>query len=144
MADLHTQVADLSRDYQMLSGRALTSRIISDEIPATCHPLGPNNKLVIANGLFAGTSLSSSGRISIGAKSPLTLGIKESNGGGNTATKMARLGLRGIVIEGEALKDKWYLLYINKNGANLVDGSFLKDKGTYTKVKILNEQYFYI
>jgi len=60
----------------------------------TCHPLGPYNKLVIANGLLAGTPILSASRISIRAKSPLASGIKESNGGGNTAYKMARLGIR--------------------------------------------------
>ncbi|MBW2010676.1 MAG: aldehyde ferredoxin oxidoreductase, partial [Deltaproteobacteria bacterium] len=38
-----------------LGGRALTSKMILDEVPATCHPLSKSNKLVIAPGLLGGT-----------------------------------------------------------------------------------------
>jgi len=90
----------LSDGYLTLGGRALTARILLDEVKPTCDALGPHNKLIFANGLLAGTPISSSGRISISAKSPLTSGIKESNAGGITAIRMAQLGLRAIVVEG--------------------------------------------
>ncbi len=38
------------------------------------------------------------GRISVVGKSPLTLGIKESNPGGPAAQKLDRLGVRAIVV----------------------------------------------
>jgi len=60
-----------------LGGRALTSQLVFDEVPATCHPLGKYNKLVFAPGLLSGTAAANSGRMSAGAKSPLTGGIKE-------------------------------------------------------------------
>ena len=69
-------------DLSQLGGRGLTSKIILDKVPPTCHPLSRFNKLVIAPGLLSGTAAANSGRISIGAKSPLTGGIKESNSGG--------------------------------------------------------------
>ena len=62
--------------------------IVADEVEPTCHPLGPNNKVVIAPGWVAGTSAPSSGRTSFGGKSPLTGGIKESNAGGMSGQKM--------------------------------------------------------
>ncbi|MCK5245576.1 hypothetical protein KAR02_01655, partial [Candidatus Bipolaricaulota bacterium] len=34
--------------YKGRAGRWLTSSIVHDEVPATCHPLGPNNKLVFS------------------------------------------------------------------------------------------------
>lgn len=37
-------------DYAGLGGRALTSAIVSKEVPPLCHPLGAENKLVIAPG----------------------------------------------------------------------------------------------
>ncbi|MEW6624814.1 MAG: aldehyde ferredoxin oxidoreductase N-terminal domain-containing protein [Bacillota bacterium] len=64
--------------------------MLLDEVDPTCEALGPQNKIVIAPGLLGGgTSAPCSGRISIGAKSPLTGGIKESNGGGIAARKLA-------------------------------------------------------
>jgi len=53
-------------EYAGLGGRALTSAIISREVPPLCHPLGAKNKLVIAPGLLSGTTASMSGRLSVG------------------------------------------------------------------------------
>ena len=59
-------------DYQGLAGRALTSGIVSKEVPPLCHPLGENNKLVIAPGMLSGTTAAMSGRLSVGCKKNLT------------------------------------------------------------------------
>jgi len=58
----------------------------------------------------------SCGRISIGAKSPLTNGIKEANAGGPTAQKLDKLGIRAVIIEGAPKTDSLYLLHLSKNG----------------------------
>ena len=49
--------------------------------------------------MLAGTPASSVHRLSVGAKSPLTSGIKESNSGGNVALKLARLGIKALILE---------------------------------------------
>ena len=38
--------------YEGLGGRALTSAMVAKEVPPLCHPLGADNKLVIAPGLL--------------------------------------------------------------------------------------------
>ena len=81
-------------EYAGLGGRALTSSVVSKEVPPLCHPLSEDNKLVIAPGLLSGTAAAQSGRISVGCKSPLTGGIKESNSGGQASQVLARLGYR--------------------------------------------------
>lgn len=88
--------------YDGLGGRGLTSKIVANEIPPLCHPLGPENKLVIAPGLLCGTAASTSGRISVGAKSPLTGGIKETNAGGQAGQALARPGYAAIFVDGVA------------------------------------------
>ena len=88
--------------YVNLGGRGLTSRLVAEEVPPGCDALGDDNKLVFAAGILAGTAVPNSGRLSIGAKSPLTGTIKESNAGGSAAQKMARLGIQAIVLEGRA------------------------------------------
>ena len=65
------------KKYALLGGRGLTSRMILDEVNPLCNPLGPGNKVIIASGLLGGSAAPCSGRLSIGAKSPLTGGIKE-------------------------------------------------------------------
>jgi aldehyde:ferredoxin oxidoreductase len=79
-------------DYEGMGGRGLTSTLVAKEVPPMCHPLGEENKLVIAPGLLSGTIASMSGRISVGCKSPLTGGIKEANAGGQPSQMLARLG----------------------------------------------------
>src|SRR3989304_5999716 len=83
--------------YARWGGRGLTAAGLTQEVPPACDPLGPLNKLILAPGLLAGRGISSAGRISIGAKSPLTGGIKESNAGGNAASNLVRLGLGAII-----------------------------------------------
>ena len=85
--------------YVNLGGRALTSRIINKEVPADCHPLSAENKLVIATGLLGGSTAANSGRLSVGTKSPLTGGIKESNSGGLFAHKMPKMDLLAIILD---------------------------------------------
>ena len=85
MDSLEVTKQALPEQYTYLAGRALSSQLILDEVPAHAEPLGLNNKLVITCGLLAGTTVSSANRLSIGAKSPVTGGIKECNAGGIAA-----------------------------------------------------------
>ena len=98
MSDLTTSIEDVPEEWAGHGGRGLTSTIVAAEVKPTCHPLGPNNKLVIAPGLLSGTIAANSGRLSIGAKSPLTGTIKESNAGGTAAQILARAGCKAIII----------------------------------------------
>jgi len=98
--------------YHLLGGRSLTSRVLLDELDPSCEPLGPKNKLVLAPGLLSGTSAPCSGRLSIGGKSPLTGGIKESNSGGTAAIKLAKLGIKAIIIEDIPENNEWYSIKI--------------------------------
>ena len=71
-------------EYADLGGRGLSSKIISKEVPPKTDPLGPKNKLIFSAGILAGTAFPNSGRLSVGAKSPLTNGIKEANAGSSS------------------------------------------------------------
>jgi aldehyde:ferredoxin oxidoreductase len=81
-------------DWKLLGGRGLSARILLEECDPGCEPLGPDNVLVMAPGVLSGTSAPTSGRISIGGKSPLTNGIKEANAGGNPGQDLMKLGWR--------------------------------------------------
>lgn len=126
--------------YHSLGGRALTSRMISDEVKANCEPLGNLNKVVFAPGLLSGTTLPSSGRLSVGAKSPLTGTIKESNVGGTAANVLSRLGIKAVVVEGQA-PEGWYLLKIGQDGAELVRADELAGQDNYAVASALREKY---
>ena len=128
-------------EYTGLGGRALTSSIISKEVPPLCHPLSEDNKLVIAPGLLSGTGVAQSGRISVGCKSPLTGGIKESNSGGQASQVMARLGYGAIILEGRPKEDNLYKIFINKDGVKITPDSSLCMLGNYDLIEKMKKEY---
>jgi len=142
MSDQTYQFEDLPAKWANWAGRGLTSAIVADEVDPTCHPLGPNNKLVIAPGWVSGTPAApSSGRTSFGGKSPLTGTIKESNAGGLSGQKIAKLGLGAIVIEGMPPKGVWYTLVIDQDGVQFDSADDLLGKGMYEVDELLWEKY---
>lgn len=133
-------VSNQEEKYDFLGGRALSSKIVHDEVQANCEPLGKKNKLVFATGVLSGTIASSASRISVGAKSPLTKGIKEANCGGVAGARISKCGYQAIVIEGKASSGTWVLI-IDKDGARLEEWSELKSKGTYETVSRLYKKF---
>lgn len=129
MSRLEARREVVPADDALLGGRALTAALINREVPPRCHPLSADNRLFIAPGLLGGTAVTTSGRTSFGAKSPLTNGTKEANVGGQLGHKLARLGIKAIAIEGAAEPDRLYVLHIDKNGARFVDATELRGKG---------------
>jgi aldehyde:ferredoxin oxidoreductase len=124
-----------------LGGRALTSQLVLDEVPATCHPLGKNNKLVFAPGLLSGTAAANSGRMSAGAKSPLTGGIKEANAGGLASQKLAKLGIKAIVLEDKPTSDEYSIVVIKKDSVEILPAGELTGKGNYETIEKLWAEY---
>jgi|GEM_PF-1298784 len=141
MSNLTCQVEEVPEAWAGLGGRGLTSTIVAAEVPPTCHPLGPNNKLVFAPGLLSGTAAANSGRMSCGAKSPLTGTIKESNAGGTSAQQFARMGIKALIIEGQPQEDKWYNLHLTKDGATLQEEKELLGKGNFEVVDAVEARF---
>jgi aldehyde:ferredoxin oxidoreductase len=135
--------------WQRLGGRGLLARILLDEVDAQCDPLGPGNKLIFAPGLLVGHMLSSTDRISVGAKSPLTGGIKESNAGGRTGLHMTHMGIHALVIEGQPDDEGYWVLHLSLNGAKwekaddpaLFSGQSLVGLGVYETAPRLIDKY---
>jgi aldehyde:ferredoxin oxidoreductase len=128
-------------NYAGLGGRAMTSTIVAKEVPPLCHPLGEDNKLVIAPGLLSGSVAAMSGRISVGCKSPLTGGIKEANSGGQPSQMLGRLGYAAIVLEGKPKDDTLYKVLINKDGVDIKADNSLKMLGNYDLVDKMKVEF---
>jgi len=127
--------------YEGLGGRGLTSAIVAKEVPPLCHPLGEDNKLVIAPGLLSGTPAAISGRISVGCKSPLTGGIKEANSGGQPSQVLAMLGYGAIVLEGKPKDNALYKVFISKDGVKVTPDNSLRMLGNYALVEKMKKEY---
>ncbi len=127
--------------YEGLGGRALTSAIVAKEVPPLCHPLGEDNKLVIAPGLLSGTASVVSGRVSVGCKSPLTGGIKEANSGGQPSQVLAMLGYGAVVLEGKPKDNTLYKVFISKDGVKVTPDNSLRMLGNYDLVEKMKKEY---
>jgi aldehyde:ferredoxin oxidoreductase len=127
--------------WRRLGGRALLARILLDEVDARCEPLGPGNKLIFAPGLLVGHMLSSTDRISIGGKSPLTGGIKEANAGGRTGLHMTYLGMHALIIEETPLEPGYWVLHLSMSGAKWEKADELVGLGGYETARRLVAKY---
>jgi aldehyde:ferredoxin oxidoreductase len=141
MKDGKVTFENLPEDWRIIGGSYLVGKIINKEVPPNCDPLGPQNKLIVSIGPLAGTMAPQLGRISVGAKSPLTYGIKEANSGGPAAQYLDKLGIRSIVIENCAERGKLFLLKITKDGAALIPANDYKGMKNYELAKSLQRKY---
>ena len=132
---------EVPEEYAGLGGRALTSKMVLKEVPATCQPLGKFNKLIFAPGLLTGSPAANSGRLSAGAKSPLTNGIKESNAGGFAAQKLAKLGIAALVLEDKPEGNEFSTIVINNDGVEILPAGDLEKKGNYDVMESLWDKY---
>jgi len=128
-------------EYAGLGGRATTSLMVNKEVNPLCHPLGAENKLVIAPGMLSGSAGAMTGRLSVGCKSPLTGTIKESNAGGQAAQVLARIGYAAIVLEGKPEGDDLYKIHVSKDGVKVEVDNSLKLLDNYAVVEKLRGQY---
>ena len=129
-------------EWKLLGGRALSARILLTECDATCDPLGPDNILVLAPGVLAGTSAPTSGRISVGGKSPLTGGIKEANAGGDPGQDLMKIGYRVVIVTGKpADPERRYAIDITADEVKVIPADEHKGKWNYALIEDLAKTY---
>jgi len=142
MATKTAKAEECPEQYAGLAGRGLTSIFVANEVKPTCHPLGKNNKLIFAPGFLTGTSAANSGRISCGAKSPLTGAIKESNAGGTFSQRMAKMDIKALVFEGIPADDKYCVIKVAMDGVTIEEApAEIIGMGNYDAVKALQAKY---
>lgn len=141
MSELEVSWEPVPAKYIQLGGRALIARLLLEEIPPECDPLGKHNKLIFVPGLLAGGGVTTAGRLSVGGKSPLTRGVKEANAGGTGGDTLAKLGVKAIVVEGQAHPGAWYFLHLGSDMAELLPADNLKGLGTYATSDHLQGRY---
>ncbi|ABR46924.1 Aldehyde ferredoxin oxidoreductase [Alkaliphilus metalliredigens QYMF] len=128
-------------EYINLGGRGLTSKLLSEEVDPKSFALGRDNKIIIAPGLLSGSMAPCSGRVSVGAKSPLTGGIKESNAGGTISQYLAGHDIKALVIEGQPSGKNWWVLVINGDEVKFEVRGDLQGLGNYETMNRLKQEY---
>ncbi|MFT4564795.1 MAG: aldehyde:ferredoxin oxidoreductase [Gammaproteobacteria bacterium] len=132
MTNMSVRVEKFRDEWKLLGGRALSAKVLLDQCDPKCDPLGPDNVLVFAPGTLSGTSAPTSGRISMGCKSPLTGGIKEANAGGDPGQDLMKIGYRAVIVTGQpADTDKRWGLRVSADKVELVAADEYKGMWNY-------------
>lgn len=134
-------IEDTPKSWEQLGGRSLSAKILLDEVDPECDPMGPRNKLIFAPGLLSGHRLSSLDRVSIGGKSPLTGGIKESNAGGRTGYHLTNQGIKALIFEDRPEEAEWYVIHISQDGVRFYPASPYIGMGVYKVGSSLIDEY---
>ncbi|MBF8269235.1 MAG: AFOR N protein, partial [Gammaproteobacteria bacterium] len=142
MTQQRVAIEEFPAAWQLLGGRGLSARILLSECDPKCDPLGPDNILVLAPGFLAGSNAPTSGRLSVGCKSPLTRGIKEANVGGEPGQDLMKLGYRVIIVTGQPAdkKARWGL-EVTTDGVKLVHADEYKGMWNYAACAKLLSKY---
>ncbi len=121
-----------------MGGSAMGMFYILRDMPKGADPLGPDNVLTLMAGVTTGAAISGQSRINANAKSPLSGGIGDAQGGGFFPAEFKFSGFDGIVIKGKSPKPVY--LFINEGRFELRDAAHLMGKVTGEVDAILKEE----
>ena len=125
--------------YRMyLGGSAMGMHYILRDMPKGADPLGPDNILTLMTGVTTGAAISGQSRINANAKSPISGGIGDSQGGGFFPAELKFAGIDGLVIKGKSSKPVY--LWIKDGEFELRDAAHLMGKKTGEVDDILKEE----
>ena len=140
LADQVVRTRKLVGDEIARTGRYHIAKTLVEGNVATVDPLSDANPLIFSAGPFAGTNMSNANRLSVGCKSPLTGGIKESNAGGNFAVAMGHLSIAGFTLHGAS--PDWTVIRITKEGEiGFEPAEPFMGMGNIEAAKLLFEKY---
>ncbi len=125
-SEIETRGDDFYRAY--LGGRGMVAYYLLTELPRGIDAFDARNILVFAAGPLTGAAVSGQGRNGAGAKSPLTDGFGNAEGGGYWGAELKRAGFDGIVVAGRA--DQPVYLWIHDGGVEIRDAAHLWGKTT--------------
>jgi len=132
---------EASAEEMRWGGRLLISKFLLREVPPTCDPLGRYNKFIIAPGLLGDTMVTTTGKFSVGGKSPLTHGVKESDVGGEAGKKIARLGIKALVLEDLPDTSTTRILMITADQIHLSELPEIRKKQVSETFQILRKKF---
>jgi aldehyde:ferredoxin oxidoreductase len=124
--------------YDFIGGYGVGARILYSRQKGGVDPLGPENTLGFLTGPLTGTPSTFASRYTVVAKSPLTGGWGDSNGGGHFAPQVKFAGYDAVFIKGIA--DKPVYLFLNNGKAELKDAAHLWGKDCFETEDMLKAE----
>lgn len=117
--------------------KGLGTRILMEDFSPKTDPLSPENRVVLATSIMAGTIVSSSSKLAMVTKSPHTGTISDGSVGGHIGAELKYAGYDAVMITGKC--DELSYLYIDPDKAEIRSASSLKGLGTFETEKKLKE-----
>lgn len=127
---------DFAKAY--VGGRGMATKLLYDELPMDCDPLGPENMLIFINGPLTLTGVLSSGRYMVVTKSPLTGTVCSSNSGGYFPAAFKTAGYDALVITGKSPKPVY--LWIHDDEVELRSAANVWGKDTRETVFTIRDE----
>jgi aldehyde:ferredoxin oxidoreductase len=124
--EVETPPESFYRHY--LGGSAMGLFYILRDTPAGVDALSPQNVLTLFTGVSTGAAISGQSRINANAKSPLSGGIGDSQGGGFFPAELKFAGFDGIILKGRSPRPVY--LWIKDGQYELRDASGMAGKKT--------------
>ncbi|MCJ7711493.1 MAG: aldehyde ferredoxin oxidoreductase, partial [Chloroflexi bacterium] len=124
--EIETPPESFYRTY--LGGSAMGLYYILRDVPAGTDGLDPANVLTMMDSLLTGAPIAGQSRMTISARSPLTDGIGDSQGGGFFPAELRFAGFTGIVIKGRSPEPVY--LWVHDGEAELRPAGHLWGKTT--------------
>lgn len=118
-----------------IGGRGIAARIIYDEVDPKVGAFDPDNRLVFMTGPLTGTTVPSSGRYEVCAKSPASDAWGDANSGGYFGPELKWAGFDGVVIQGKAPKPVY--LWVHDGEGEIKPAEHIWGKDAYETEDIL-------
>ena len=109
-----TKTFDEKYVRKYLGGQGFVVEIVYHGVPKGADPLGPQNVLAMAGGLFDGFPIGTGGKVAWAAKSPATGTLAESIMGGSVGPELRHAGHDALEIVGKADKPSYICIEDDK------------------------------
>ena len=121
-----------------LGGLGTNARVLWDRVPPSVEAFSPDNLLIFAAGLLAGTAAPGANRTIVSTMSPQTLLMAYSIMGGFWAPELKHAGYDKVIIRGKSPTPVY--LWINNDKVEIRDASHLKGKGCLETEEIIRQE----
>ncbi len=112
-----------------LGGSGVGARILYDEVGSSVQWSDPANRLIMATGPLAGTTVMGTGTVSFVTKGALTGGATTSQANGFMGAYMKFSGFDAVIVQGQS--PRWVYLYLHDGVAELRDAGHLVGLDSY-------------
>lgn len=134
-----TRTFDEKYVRKYLGGQGFVVEIVYHGMPKGADPLGPQNVLAMAGGVFDGFPVGTGGKVAWAAKSPATGTLAESIMGGSIGPELRHAGYDALEVVGKA--DKPSYIYIEDDKVEINEAADLWGKDTRVVPETLKKRH---